>query len=501
MKKNLKKYIFYFVLFPVLIFGAAFPEYRTETLSVKGEIQQIQPEDLNADGAPDLLVLHTQTYFLDTKIRRFISIFFQENGELSKTADQTFEANNGEIVFDLADLDHDGKLEFIFLKEDGCYLKTFGDSLFSNQTQRIINIPSLFLSFDKSRLTRIPLCFDLNGDSLPEILIPQMHGIDIVSKTDTGYAVTNHLWIDHPLHFSVHPPLSLTISLPELAFRDFNGDGRRDLLFIQDQQLDIFLNHFAQSSGDLIPPDLHYNMRSRHLIQSSLNRLSPSTTFLEIVDLNNDGFSDLLLTQAPRAQFPGRISQIQIYINRYGKLRPLPDQILTAENFGGEHIFRDFNGDGLLDIATLNFDIGILQAAKFLLTKKIKNICRIYLMRSDHTYPDHPNSRINFHRKLTLTDLTESSLHKQNFEGDFNGDGLVDYIIATDKDQFAIYPGKGKGQFTKKSARDISTPTSEHFLITDINQDGCSDLILWFPENPDKSGQIVCNKSQIRTSP
>ena len=99
MKKNLKKYIFYFVLFPVLIFGAAFPEYRTETLSVKGEIQQIQPEDLNADGAPDLLVLHTQTYFLDTKIRRFISIFFQENGELSKTADQTFEANNGEIVF------------------------------------------------------------------------------------------------------------------------------------------------------------------------------------------------------------------------------------------------------------------------------------------------------------------------------------------------------------------------------------------------------------------
>jgi hypothetical protein len=501
MKRNSIKFTAHFVLFPLFVFGATFPEHEIETISVEGEIQQILCEDLNADGTADLLILHTQTHFPDTKIRRLISLFFQKNGELSETADQTIEANNEETVFDLADLDHDGKLEFIFLKEDGCYLKTFGDSLFSNQTERIIQIPSLFLSFDKSRLTKYPLCFDLNGDSLPEIFIPQMHGIDIVSKTDTGYAITDRLWMNQPLRFSDHPSLSMTISLPGLTCQDFNGDGRPDLLFIQNQQLYIFLNHFGKSSEGLIPPDLHYNMRSRHLIQSSLNRLSPSETFLEIYDLNDDGFSDLLLIQAPRAQFPGQISQIQIYINRYGKLRPLPDQILTAENFGGEHIVRDFNRDGLLDIATLNFDIGILQAARFILTKKVKNICRIYLMRPDHTYPDHPDSRISFRRKLTLLDLTEPSLYKQSFEGDFNGDGLSDFLAITESDRFVIYTGTENGQFPQKAADDISTATSEHFLITDFNRDGCSDLILWFPEDPDKSGQIVWIKNQAGTSP
>jgi len=496
MKRNPKKIIAYFVLLPAIVFGAGFPEYQIETLSVEGEIQQIYCEDLNADAAPDLLVLHSLTISPDTKTRRFISLFFQKNGKLTATPDQTIEADNGEIVFDLADLDHNGKLELVFLKEDGCYIKTFGDSLFSDELYRLIQTRSLFLSYDKCRLARYPLCFDLNRDSLPEILIPQVHGIDIVSKTDTGYTATNHLWMDHRFRLSEHTPLSLTILPPDLRFEDFNGDSRPDLLCIQNQQLNIFLNHFDKPSEGLIPPDLHYSMESRSLTHSDLDQLSPSGSSLEACDLNNDGYSDLLLIQASRAQFPGRISQIQIYINRFGKLPILPDQILTTENFGGEHIIRDFNGDGLFDIVTLNFDIGIFQAAKFLLTKKIKNICKIYLIRPDHTYPENPDSRIVFHRRPTLTDLTGFGLHNQSFEGDFNGDSLSDFIGIVKKNHFVIFAGTGNGQFTQKPVHDISAATSEHFLISDINRDGCSDLILYFPDQPDKSGQIMWIKSR-----
>lgn len=486
------------ILFPIFLFGSDFPEYQIATISVKGEIQQVYCEDLNGDARPDLLILHTLTGFPEQQIQRFISIFFQQQGTFKADADQTVLADHGEIVFDITDLNHDGTAELLFLKEDGLYAKSIRTSAFTGHAHQLIKTESLFLTHDKTKLKRHPLSLDLNGDSLPELIIPQIHQMDIYTRNDSGYIRIRRLWLNQSLQLSDQHPQTLIIPISTLICQDFNADARPDLIFIQGRQVDVFLNHFDKKASitELLPPSLRYHMHSRHLTLSALDHLSPLSTSLEMEDLNQDGHTDLLLIQASRAQFPSHISQIQIYMNQYGKLPLLPDQILTAENFGGEHIIKDLNGDSLLDIATLNFDIGIVEATKFLITKKVKNYYNIYLMQPDHVYPEKPDSRITFHRKLTLSDLTGSNLHSQSFDGDFNGDRIPDFMVAVEKNRYAIYTGMGCGQYSGKPMHYFSVTASHHFLTRELNQDVYTDLILWYPDQPERSGQIVLVQSR-----
>jgi Bacterial Ig-like domain (group 3)/FG-GAP-like repeat len=117
---------------------------------------------------------------------------------------------------------------------------------------------------------------------------------------------------------------------------------------------------------------------------------------------------------------------------------PSPDSIVV----------RDFNNDGIPDVATSNEGDGTVS---------------VLLGKGDGTFTAAPN-------------LFVGSRPKSIAAGDFNGDGFQDLAIANSKDAtVSVLLGKGDGTFTTKSTPSVGlTPNS--VTVGDFNNDGIPDL-------------------------
>lgn len=472
--------------------------FNQQVLHLQGQVLEVLLKDFNGDEALDILVQHNQSNYPNPHIDRFLSIFLQEDGVFPDHPNQTITANRGEILFDIGDIDGDNLPELLFLREDGVYARKFTTTGYTRTLYSILKTPSVFLSHDPSKLRRYPFIDDFNKNGVPDLLIPHPHELRIYSRTQAGnYTLAKRLWYSPEFTLSTQEEMTLSLYLPSLHIGDFNGDAIPDLLIPAGDRLDVYLQHptvKTERQEDLIPPNLRYRMGARAVSPSILDQIAPASLTLEVQDLNGDGYVDILLSKASRGSFTTSISQIQIYMNKSGRFDLLPDQVLTAENFGGEHIIRDFNRDGLLDLALLTFRIGFAQAAKFLITKKAGSTYDFYLMRQDHTYPSKPNGKISFSRKVNINALF-SSAFCQSFEGDFNSDGLQDLLIGSDSNELSIILGQSQGFFSHKAAHKIHAPISSHLWVGNLNRDGFSDIILWYPQNPNLSHQVLLIQS------
>jgi hypothetical protein len=469
--------------------------FNQNVFLLEGEVTDVILKDLNGDSAVDMMVVHNRSQFPDPNIDRIISVFFQKEDHFSDQPDQIILADNDEIIFDIGDLDGDRFPDLAFLKSNGVYIRKNTTTGFLEQLTLFKEIPSAFIMHDPSQIKRYPFIRDLDGDSIPEMLIPKVDQLSIFSKEISGqYLEKTQLWVAPELSLSAgQDPLTFSVQFPFFHLHDFNGDRIHDFLIQSGDRVDVYFQHPMEETGrvnSIVPPDLRYRMVARNINPSVINPMTDPSISIELVDLNQDGYVDLLLTRASRANFTTHISQIQIYINRYGRFDQVPNQVIPAENFGGEHVIKDFNHDGLLDIGILDFRIGFSQAIKFLLTKKANNDYLFYLMGPDGTYSKSPDKKISFSRKVNLNDIFGSEIC-QSFEGDFNGDGLADFLVSTDTDELSIYLGLENDLFTEKAQYKIETAPSTHFRIEDVNRDHFSDIVFWYPDNPDISNQVV----------
>lgn len=472
--------------------------YSEKILRVEGRVHKIILKDCNSDGLKDIIALHSLSKFPDPAIDRFLSIFIQNNGRFSDLPSQTLRMDQDEIVFDIADIDDDPYLELLFLRRDGIYFRKHTTGGYDQTLHPFLFTPSVFLSPDPSKLTRYEFICDIDGDALPEILIPQPDRLLVYSKNTFGeYSLCKSLWNAPKTSMDAQDQFTLSLHLPILHVHDFNGDAVPDLLLTHDDRLDVYLQHSKEEQVQqtvLTPPNLIYRFGSRDVNPSPLEPIAPSSIFMEPRDLNADGFVDIVLSKASRASFTKNISQIQIYINKAGRFGILPDQIITTENFGGEHIIQDLNGDGLLDLGLLTFKIGFTQAFRFLITKKAGNSIDFYLMRSDGTYPSTPDCKISFTRRVKIGDLLGTAF-SQNFHGDFNGDGLNDLFVGTDTHEISIFLRSPDRLYWKKRILKIGATVSMHMEIDDLNGDGVSDILFWYPDTQSPYNRIVLIQS------
>jgi len=472
--------------------------FHKQVFFLQGNIQNILVRDLNGDTQPDIMVLHNYSLFPDPHINRQISIFLQNQGQFSEHPTQTLLINNGEIILDIADINDDKIPELVFLKDNGVYFQQYADSGYESISHLLFNIGSVFLSQDPAGLHIWPFVIDLDNDNIPEIIIPQPYKHDIYSKDiHDNYMLHKRLWTSPRFLLSNQKHLQLSTVLPSLHISDFNDDQMPDLLFIIEDRLAVYLQYPNSSTAfpsALTPADFQYTMAARNLNPSVLGSLSPETLTLDTEDINNDGFVDILLSRASRAGFTANISQIQIYLNKSGRFDLLPDQILPVENFGCEHVIRDFNRDGLMDLGLLTFKIGFSQAVKFLFTKKASNSYDIFLMRDDHSYPSKPDAKHAFSRKVRISNLLESA-PCVSFDGDFNGDKFKDLLIGTDSNEFSIFTGGLKKFFSKRAVFKLHVPVSTSIIVNDIFCDGTSDILIWYPDNPLYIRQFTLIKS------
>jgi YD repeat-containing protein len=210
---------------------------------------------------------------------------------------------------------------------------------------------------------------------------------------------------------AVHAQLPWSDETHQIAFGDFNGDGKTDLLYV------------ARSPGASSGIALSNNAGPYSIVQtwpsSHLGIAWHSGTYRPVVaDFNGDGKADILLQrQAPGdhyllfANASGQITAINqtIPFNQGG-------QIWSAD--GHRIVAGDFNGDGKADL--------------FLQSVSSSGLNAVFLASASGTFGSSQQTWGNLHIGFKW-----SLLNAVVQAGDFNGDGKVDLFVQA-KPEIAI---------------------------------------------------------------
>lgn len=480
---NIKR--IFVIFFLILSTGSASQIHLDEhILSVPG-VQHVYPVDINGDQLLDLIVYHIQQENPQQNPTRRISIFLNQNG--FNTCHAEYQSVS-DVVMDWADINQDGLLELAFIRPESiCFWNPLQEHF------QILTLSSmLFSGADPLRLPRWPCLFNVDSEPTPEILIPYNHGIHIY-KLDSLGMIQLFLCLRTEMNYMANfdKILTITTQLPNIYQKDMNNDLIPDILLLSGDKMTLFLNdwtHQANQNMKTAEKQMRFAIDDR--TPSMLEALAPADHQLEVTDLNQDGYADLLLSRASKAGFARSTSQIQLYFSRKGEYKSLPDQVLMADNFFGDHIITDLNHDGLEDLALLQFPIGLIRAARFLLTRRMKYGFDLYYQQPDSNFANTPNQELRFTRRSKLSNVLRPEL--ATFL-DWNGDSMMDLLVNVNHSKIILFIQQNN-QFPDKPSLQLNIPVSSHHWAGDLNMDRYDDLLFWYPTSG--SIRVLMNRNQ-----
>ena len=326
-------------------------------------------------------------------------------------------------------------------------------------------------------LDRTFLCADLNGDGVDDIVRISHEYLQTSPSTwqteVSLYLHCSQVGPDGSVTFLSLGGESLDVEVSNDGWAnihnggfvaDINGDGYNDLIIPYYQRLfDTSRIKFVYFSGKEIASGvLEKSVFSEDLTAS--NRL-PLTMLAET---NGDGLYDIVCLE--------RGNTYNIY--SYKSITPTDtsfhfstyDHEITITSEPHKAFRGDYNDDGLIDL--------------FVLCDSGYKIFMNY--GGDSTTPKYTNLKA-----VTGTNLSGAWRMEQ---GDFNGDGLIDFIIAERNSSYLDFAlNNGDGTFTRQHAVDLelqdqSTSQDDdryNIVVADFDHDGRSDVLvikaLYFP--------------------
>ncbi|MFI5454073.1 MAG: FG-GAP-like repeat-containing protein [Isosphaerales bacterium] len=295
------------------------------------------------------------------------------------------------------------------------------------------------ISLGKVMAFGTPVVADFNGDGRLDLAIAfyiDSSSDDLVVLLGNGDGTFQTKFSTIPL-----PIVSVDISGVrrfQMAVGDFNGDGRPDLAEIGGNGSPVVL--LGNGDGTFHAGPFNTN----NVLQGPVSAYNS----LVVGDFNEDGRLDLAIEESF-----GGYGVIYVYLgDGNGGFLPSPSAELTGANVGDHLVAGDFNGDGKLDLATLN-DGGVSSSIS------------VYLGNGDGTFGP------------PITDPVPAS--GSLVAGNFYGDGKLD-LASLDPSGAGIVLLRGNGDGTFQPAETVpSPPDLDNSLYSgDLNGDGRPDLIL-----------------------
>jgi hypothetical protein len=242
---------------------------------------------------------------------------------------------------------------------------------------------------------------DFNGDGIPDNAVITSSGLTVTLLNADGTT----------LSASSYPISGIG---PSVLSADFNGDGFTDLAVTENDpsgQGNVVVL-LGKGNGTFGPPAKY-----------PAGPIGPFAFYLATGDFNGDGHADLAVTNEPSAI--GTAGTVAVLLGK-GDGTFSPAVSYTVGEFPGTIVAADFNGDGKLDLAALDSQVGFGSYV---------NKVWVLLGRGDGTFqPAVSTATGTGSGYLAFTDL--------------NHDGNMDLVIA---DEFAsavaIMFGDGNGAF------------------------------------------------------
>jgi len=268
-----------------------------------------------------------------------------------------------------------------------------------------------------------------------------------------------------------------------LSLNDVNGDERDDLMVLREgaNGRQIFTLYLQATNGlfDLEPALFYTNTADWR-------------TTLAWMDLNRDGKLDLLASTisdepsfVPGLQ-SGKVLVAAYLADAHGRIPPTPQQVFRKQDWSPYLPLVDVDGDGFMDLVLGYIPIDSRDGVRNMITAgQLTLNLKFHFSRPGGGFPEAPdyqrNVPIYFDHDLIWT--RDSRLYSEKFlslNGDFNGDGKKDLLVRDHSDGISVYFfGSRATGFASRADLKLHCPEPvDWWQIQDLNGDRISDLVV-----------------------
>ncbi|KYR01149.1 tenascin X [Tieghemostelium lacteum] len=390
-----------------------------------------------------------------------------------------------ELIYSIGtcDFNGDGKKDIIYNNGLGYVILYGDDSRYGNA--RPINDSfadgNNGFIIDLSQPERFPVCGDVNGDGIDDIMVSNSANsfgdVIVVYGSKYPYNATINS-SDGSNGFVVYSDQFQGLGVGK-TICDINGDGVKDLVFssfagvfggleIPENKIIVIFGikngfRFIAENGQYLLDQL---VEGKGVIMDGLAET------LTCGDINNDGYDDLYVLQKNSKIVFGKATFPLNYIPKFDGIEGLYLPGITwdsknPDNRFGISSFGDFNGDGLTDMAVTNGDYSSYEVY-------------IILGKRNETWPS--TFDIKSRNSSNVIAFTKGSgMRTYNCDslilGDINGDGLDDLQCYSPEFVWVVYGS----EFPFDSVVDLSATNSPLF-------DECRGFIL-----EEVDGRVLAN--------
>jgi hypothetical protein len=418
--------------------------------------------DVDGDGRADLLVI-------DGGEKTLLN-YHQRPGGFGSAPDQVIPLPPQTVWVAPCDVDAHPGLELLMSTAAGLVYSRQEAGLFESERRPLIQGSQMFTNFDYPMLTLLT-----TNNAGTNVLIPVISARQVVP-----YSRNN------AYEWSAGPPLSLSAEKASWSVSLDAWDSPWALGPNPAHRLSAHQSFRARPDQrrDQEPE----NEAIRKLIEEMKKTGKGQPPQIDRVDVDGDGREDLVLWQLTGNL--GFKSDICIFLRgANGQLPEQPTQVLRCRGFpiplGSTRQWspvHDLDGDGICELVLLEFKPDILSANGVVETFLSHGIDWVLTIRTFHggAFSGSADASVQVKGILPAEVLSGWTFF---IDGDFNGDGHLDFLVRRTETQWNIYFSTTDGRwFAPQPAVTFDAPAKGHMEIKDLDGDGLSDVIWHEPD-------------------
>ncbi|WP_171045574.1 FG-GAP repeat domain-containing protein [Pseudoalteromonas rubra] len=379
------------------------------------------------------------------------------------------------VAMDLVRLADESVPVPVVLAEDGIYRYT------NTGLMPLVKAPHLYQQSPHwllSTLRDIRFSMDLDENGLSDFILPYFGQLTLLLQQQDGSFQRQQVKLEHTYALSTHQSenYALTISLPaHFALQDINQDKHMDLTFVIGEQI------FALKRTEAGFSD---NLQSWSFAAADEDK---SRQFGALLDATGDGIIDVLVKESGEGD-SHRILVFPGFLNPATRVWQVSDTAAAIVKMDDELLhfgYGDFNGDGRPDLYSVSASVGLSSVLSLMSDRVLELDFNLYLQGNDGQFKRQRRASKTLHMALDLRQMSQDWLFRVT---DINNDGLSDLIFFDDEQNLMLCFGERKTGLSRRSQPLALSVKGKPGKVVLLNNTGQTSI--WFLQHNEQSEKV-----------